>query len=172
MRLVLIGFMGSGKSTVARLLAQRCSLSAVDLDQAVCETFDFANVAEIFESKGESFFRSAERDVALSLQSQQSVVIASGGGVVEHPETMSALLTAETLSFFLYTPYQEIVSRLQSPAAQKQRPLFSTSDDFAARFARRDPLYRRYANYVIKTDGRSPEEVCEAIAALCTHDQA
>ena len=88
--LILCGFMGSGKSTVGRLLARRLHRPFVDLDEFI-EQQTGQTVAEIFNTRGEGAFRALEREAARSLCSQSGLVLSCGGGTVLNPQTAAPI---------------------------------------------------------------------------------
>ena len=93
-KLILIGFMGAGKSTVATHLASRFNISVVEMDELIISRSGFGSIPEIFAAKGESFFRDLESEVARTLAQQSNLIISSGGGVIGRPENMEQLKTA------------------------------------------------------------------------------
>ena len=88
--LVLIGFMGTGKTEVGRLLAQRLNRRLVDTDQVIAQR-EGKTIAEIFQEQGEKYFRQLEKALAEELRGQQNLVIATGGGFVLDEDNSAAL---------------------------------------------------------------------------------
>jgi shikimate kinase/3-dehydroquinate synthase len=154
----LIGFMGSGKSTVGSRLAERLGLPFRDADRAIEERAD-ASIPKIFEAGGEPRFRALERAVVADLAGGPASVIALGGGAPEDPATFESLRAATTVH--LDVGYGEAMARLGDGAG---RPMLA-QEDSKALFVRRRALYRRAAALSVATDGRSPDAIAEAIAA-------
>jgi shikimate kinase len=162
-RLLLVGFMGSGKSTVGSLLAARLGWRFFDFD-ATIEAEEGATVSEIFRTQGEAYFRSAELRVAGRLLALERVVLGSGGGWGASAERLGATPPG-TLSVWLRVSAREAVRR--AAAAGDARPLLVGPDPLARA---RELLGQRLRGYAaadlgVDTDGRTPEDVTERILA-------
>lgn len=158
--LALVGFMGTGKSSVGRLAAEALRFSFVDTDELV-EAQSGLSVEQIFEQQGEPAFRQLEKQVVESLGQRQKTVIAAGGGLVIDPANLASLKT-HALVVCLWASPEMIWERVR---AQTHRPLLKTGDPLAKireLFARRDPLYRQ-ADVLIQTCYRSPEKVAQQV---------
>jgi shikimate kinase len=160
-RLVLTGFMGSGKSTVGRLLAARLNWSFLDLD-AHLEARTGATIPQLFERHGEAHFRRLESSALASALGQNHTVLALGGGTPE--ELTNRLLleqTPATFTIFLDAPFPTLFDRcmLQDIA----RPVLADPAAAQLRFQKRHPLYRRLANLTIDTTDQAPEQTVETI---------
>lgn len=154
--IVLIGFMGAGKSTVGRLLAERIGLKFVDTDDLV-ERADGRSVKTIFEADGEGRFRALERDaVARALESPDSVV-ALGGGAINDPVTCASLEWHTVVHLDVGYP-----DAMQRVGRDPGRPLLHAADPRALYDDRRD-IYTRLATHVVDTGSRSAEEVVTAV---------
>jgi shikimate kinase/3-dehydroquinate synthase len=172
-RVVLIGFSGTGKSTVARLVAQQLDWTAIDTDRAI-EIVATKSIPDIFAQDGEGAFRSLERDVLLhSLQSRKAV-IATGGGAVVREEIWSpeALRAPGTLTVCLDAEPQTIHDRLRRQQAARgettERPLLAGNDPLGRIFdlkLERQAAYDR-ADLTLVTDSMSLEAVSAQIADL------
>ena len=170
-RIVLTGFMGSGKSTVGRSLAQRLDWRFFDLDHLIEQRTNRA-VSRIFAESGETVFRAIETDVLISSLSESRLVLALGGGALETQANRHALGRASrthtvllTASFeVLYTRCQQQIIAANSPLPV--RPLLGDRETAAARLADRDANYRKMANLVLDTTSQQPEESVEALLAL------
>jgi len=162
--LVLVGLMGSGKSTVARRLSQRLHHRMVDLD-AVVEAQAGCTIAELFARRGEAAFRDMESQVlAAQLASPEPSVIATGGGAVVREGNRHALAEAPDVRVvWLDARPEDLVRRVGGSAAT--RPLLA--DDPRGVLERLDrerrPLYGEVADHRIDTAGRSLDEVVEAV---------
>lgn len=170
-RIVLTGFMGSGKSTVGRRLAQRLGWRFVDLD-AVIEDRDGRAVAQIFAESGEAIFRAAETGALLSTLQNSRIVIALGGGALETAANRDALSTAPQSCVVLLTAdFDTLYKRCEEQIARAAgsslpvRPLLGDRESAAARLARREPIYRTAAHLILDTTGQQPEESVAALIA-------
>jgi shikimate kinase len=171
-RIVLTGFMGSGKSTVGRRLAKRLGWRFIDLDNLI-EQRDGRAVSRIFAESGEAAFRAMETQALASLLREPRLVVAVGGGALETPAnrhtlgaasvTCTVLLTASFETLYARCQ-QQIVAATDSPLPV--RPLLGDREAAAARLARRDANYRETASLVLDTTGQLPEESVDALLAL------
>ncbi|MGA9128233.1 MAG: shikimate kinase [Terracidiphilus sp.] len=159
-RIVLTGFMGSGKSTVGPLLAARLGWSFLDVDDVI-EAEAGVTIAELFARYGESAFRERERAAIERLASGDRLVLALGGGAIEHQATRSLLLSdQETLLVHLEVELATTLKRCQG--SEQSRPVLADQANLASRYQRRLPLYRM-AHLSIAVDALSPEEAAQAI---------
>lgn len=161
-RVVLTGFMGSGKSTAGPLLAARLGWRFVDADDLI-EAQARAPIAEIFAREGEAAFRRRERDAVASLARQDALVLALGGGAIETAETREMLLNSPgTLLVHLQVDLATALARCGG--TENTRPVLADQANLAARYERRIPLYRM-AHVSIATDALTPRQVVEALVA-------
>lgn len=123
MKIVLTGFMGTGKSVVGRRLAERLALPFIDLDDAI-EASANMTIPEIFASEGESGFRRREREIIAGMANRGSCVLATGGGAVLNPENLQNLRTGAILVCLVAEP-AVILRRLKDDAG---RPLLQSPD--------------------------------------------
>lgn len=159
-RLILIGFMGTGKSTVAKALAKHLGFSVKELDALIIERSGRASIPDMFEHDGEAHFRNLETEVCAAIGHERSVVISTGGGVIGRDINMKHLIADGGVVVFLRTSFQEILSR---SADLHDRPLFKNGHQARELYERRAPVYLRWANLVVDTDGKSIEEICSEI---------
>lgn len=164
--LVLVGLMGTGKSTVGRMLGERLGRRVVDSD-ALIEARTGRTVREIFLDEGEEAFRALETEVLLeALAADEPLVIAAAGGVVLRAENRAAFAAARSRGrarvVWLVADPAVLVERVR---AGGHRPLLD--DDPAGTLRRmhetRAPLYREVADVIVSVDGRSPHDVVEAV---------
>lgn len=163
-RILLVGFMGSGKSTAGRILAERLGWDFLDFDDEI-EARLGRIIGEVFETEGESFFRREESIVGRELLSNRRVVLASGGGWPAQSGNWDGVPPG-TVSVWLEVAPETVVERLTGDASN--RPLLAKNDRFrqartliGARFA----SYER-ADYRVVTDSSTPLEVACEIEAL------
>jgi shikimate kinase len=159
-RIVLTGFMGSGKSTVGPQLAQRLGWRFVDADDVI-EVEAGASIVEIFAREGEAAFRERERATIARLAAEEQLVLALGGGAIEDATTRSLLLNApEALLVHLEVTLTTTLARCRG--TEHLRPILADQANLARRYQRRLPLYRA-AHASIAVDALTPQQVVEAI---------
>jgi shikimate kinase len=172
MVVTLVGFMGAGKSSVGRALAQRLSWRFLDLDDVI-ESREGRSVAEIFNRSGESGFRNAESQTLKELMtasalSGSSMVLALGGGAYAQPENEAVLQRANIFTVFLSASGQELWQRCltkQSVAGDNRlRPLLTDEESFKRLYEERLPVYER-AQLSITTSGKSIDAIADEIYA-------
>lgn len=158
-RLVLTGPMGVGKSTVGRLLAERLGVGYRDTDDDIVATEGRA-VSDIFVEDGEPAFRALEKEAVRQALESHDGVLALGGGAILDPDTR-ALLAGERVAY-LSMDVEEAVRRTGLGAA---RPLLAVNPrkQWRELMEARRHLYEETAKAVVPTDGRTPEEVAEAV---------
>jgi shikimate kinase len=161
-RVVLTGFMGTGKSTVGRLLAERLGYEFVDTDERIEEAH--GPIPQIFAERGEAAFRRYERAQAHEVGALDAVVIATGGRMLLDPEAAAAL-GEDSRIFCLVASPAAIFGRIAADAPE--RPLLGGGDDLATRIeellTERESGYARFEQ--VPTDGRDPEEVVDDLLA-------
>jgi len=157
----LVGFMGSGKSTVAQFLATEIGLPCVDLDACIEDEYG-ATVAEVFTSRGEEGFRDLESACLATLAAEPRSVVACGGGVVLRPGNRSLLHTLGTVVYLEVTP-AEAMARVGDVST---RPLLAGGGALLAEtlLDARVGLYRSVADITIDTVGREAADVAHVIA--------
>ena len=159
-RIVLTGFMGSGKTTVGPLVAQRLGWTFVDVDDVIAAEAG-ATIPEIFRSEGETAFRQRERAAILKLSGDDGLVMALGGGAMEDAVTRERLLTTpETLLVHLEVKLETTLARCKG--TEHLRPVLADEANLKERYERRLPLYRM-AHVTIQVDALTPDEVAESI---------
>lgn len=173
MNLVLIGYRGSGKSSVGRLVADRLGLGFVDTDARIVERFDGMTIKAIWQAHGEPAFRKVEREVIADLLGEDGRVIAFGGGAAMQPEVRAALADTGDRCKAVYlraTPATLSARIIGDAATAAARPSLTgaagSAEEVADVLARREPTYQALADHTIDVDGREVEAVAEAIVAL------
>ncbi len=156
--MAIVGYMGSGKTTVGRVVAEELDWKFVDLDWVVAEKAG-RSIPEIFESSGEPFFRNLERLTLLeALEGPRERVFACGGGVVIDPRNRARLAQVPTV--FLWEDTNVLFRRTRGPA----RPLRGANfEDFARRYAERLPYYLEVAALQLTPNDRPPRSVADDI---------
>lgn len=163
--MVIIGFMGTGKSTVGRLLAGKLDRRFLDLDEVIVETAG-QPIAEIFQTEGEPAFRRLERAALVRALEDEGVVLATGGGAACREDNLALMLERAQVVALSATP-EEVLRRTGKASG---RPLLDGAGDPLGKarelLASREPFYAR-AHVRIDTVGKRPEEVAAmALAAL------
>ena len=142
--IVLIGMPSSGKSTVGKILAEKLKREFFDSDLLVAETENMT-IPDIFESKGEAYFRNAETEAIFTLSKNNSSVIATGGGAVLNKKNIE-LLKENGKVFFLDRPLEMLITT-------SDRPLSSNKSDLEKRYNERYDLYKASADIKIDASG-------------------
>jgi shikimate kinase len=159
-RIVLTGFMGSGKSTVGPLVAQRLGWAFLDVDDVI-EAEAGVTIAGIFARDGETAFRELEHATIARLAAGDALVLALGGGAIEREATRTLLLgDPDTLLVHLEVDLATTLARCGG--TEHTRPVLADQANLAARYQRRLPLYRT-AHVSIAVDALTPEQVADAV---------
>lgn len=160
MKFVLIGFMGSGKTTVARILAKKLRINFIDMDYLALQKTTRGSINEIFEKDGEEKFRELELEVAKDMSDETNCVISTGGGVVMNPEIMQYLKKGAQV-IYLNANFDRIKEHI---VLKKVRPpLFQNEESAKKLFELRAPLYEQYADITIVTDDKNIDQVINEI---------
>lgn len=157
----LLGFMGSGKSTVGNVLANALGWPLIDLD-TVIEAGQGLSIREIFENSGEPLFRQVERAALTEASKAEPAIIALGGGTFAQQANVDLIRETGGTTVWLDCPPGILRTRCEGLA---NRPLFRDEQSFAKLFAERLPFYR-LADFRISTEDRNPDEVVEQILSL------
>ncbi|MEO5720808.1 MAG: shikimate kinase [Chthoniobacterales bacterium] len=158
--IVLIGFMGAGKTSVGRELARLTEWPLFDTDDMIAANFG-SSVAQVFETRGEEEFREAESRVLTRMPTRRAIV-ATGGGIVMRAENVSLLKRLGTV-VYLEARESTLFERVSS---EETRPLLKTDDPRATLsrlLAQRAPLYQAAADFTVHTNELRAPEVAEAI---------
>ncbi|HVN92211.1 MAG TPA: shikimate kinase [Terracidiphilus sp.] len=159
-RIVLTGFMGSGKSTVGPLVAERLGWTFVDADDVIAAEAG-RSIPEIFRSEGETEFRRRERETIAKLARGSELVLALGGGAIEDVATRELLMMMpQTLMVHLEVELETTLARCKG--TENLRPVLADEANLRSRYERRLPLYRM-AHVTVKVDALTPDEVADAI---------
>ena len=156
--IVIVGFMGAGKTVVGRALANKLGIPFVDLDEEIERTAN-ASIREIFESQGEATFRDLERSTLSRALSESNGVVSVGGGAVEDESNRAALQEATVV--FLDATLEVALARIGEDAG---RPMLTRSDP-ARLYEHRRGLYERVADVSVDTSSRAIDEVVDEVVA-------
>ncbi len=165
MVITLIGYRGSGKSTVACELAARLGWSWIDADAEI-EKLAGCTIREIFATEGEAGFRRREHEVVAQLLVGENLVLAAGGGAVLNGETRRAMKAAGPV-IWLQASVRVLAARINADATTAQRrPNLAGGgeEEITCLLAAREPVYRECASHTVFTDNLSVAEIVERIS--------
>lgn len=160
----LIGFMGAGKSTVARAMKKHYGMRLIEMDEQI-EKQEKMSVPKIFEVHGEPYFRKLETDLLEGLSSQENTVVSCGGGVPMRACNVEAMRKSGKV-IYLSTSPQQIYERVKT---SHNRPLLEGNmnvEYISDLLSQRLPKYLEAADAVVSTDGKSVEDICKEIIGL------
>lgn len=169
MKIVLLGYMGSGKSTIGRLLAEKLDYRFLDLDDYI-KKHEGMTVPKIFEEKGELYFRKKESHyVFKSLAENDDVILSLGGGTPCYGKNMDDILELTNMVIYLKLSVNELVNRLLNE--KNDRPLIKNlvSEDlpeFIGKHLFERSVFYQKANYTIDCDGKEPDSITSEIEKL------
>ena len=162
--IVLVGFMGTGKSSVGRILSRKLRRRLIDVDDLI-ERTEGRKISEIFATDGEARFRQLEREAIRKAAAERRTVITTGGGAVVDPDNLSVLRGSGCVVSLQATP-ETVYERVRS---SKHRPLLANKPDLLDEVRRlmqaRAPYYAQ-ADIKVSTDGRTPIQVAREIKVL------
>lgn len=159
--LFFIGFMGAGKSTIAKEVAARRKALLIEMDEELVERAGMP-VTEIFEKQGEEGFRDMEGALIKEIQEMENCVVSCGGGAVLREENVAAMKKNGRIIFLEATP-ETIYERVKDSS---DRPILNgnmTPEFICSLMEKRSSYYKKAADDIISTDGRSIEEICGEI---------
>ena len=161
----LIGFMGCGKSTNAACLAEMTGAKQVEMDQMIVENEGMA-IADIFNEKGEPYFRMLETELIKSFAGVKPAVISCGGGAVLKEENVRFMKECGKIVLLTAEP-ETIYERVKDST---DRPILNGNMNVGyieELMEKRRPKYEEAADVTIATDGKTSKEICEEILAIC-----
>ena len=154
----LVGFMGSGKSTVGKILAEKLNMNFIDIDKLI-EEKEGMEIKDIFEQKGESYFRELERKQIEAIVKQEGLVVSTGGGLGANLDNMN-LIKKNGDVVWLDVSLNTVLDRLKN---DQDRPLLKQSTEKIKQlFEERKNVYR-LANIRINADKKTPSQIVEEI---------
>ncbi len=165
MNLVLIGYRATGKTTLARLLAERLGWDWIDADVEI-ERRAGKSIARIFAEDGEPAFRDLEAAVVADLCRRERLVLAAGGGAPMRPESREAMRASGKVVWLKAQP-ETVHARMAGDATTEARRPDLTDrgglEEIVALMARREPVYHQSAHSEVDTEGKSPDEIAAEI---------
>ena len=168
MKVVLLGYMASGKSVIGKILANRLKMKFVDLDHYI-EEKEGSSISRIFEKNGEIYFRKIEKNYLLELLNKDDeFVLSLGGGTPVYGDNMSSVIE-KSISFYLSSPVKTLFERLKNETFQ--RPLVADIGEenlqefIAKHLFERNPFYRK-AEHLVEVQDKSISEIIKEINAL------
>ncbi|MBB75861.1 MAG: shikimate kinase [Planctomycetaceae bacterium] len=168
MNIFLIGYRGTGKSTVAERLSAKTQMPWIDADESI-ETLAGTSIKEIFSKQGESAFRELETTVLENLRQRDGWILALGGGVIVRSQNRRILSQTNPV-FWLTAQVGTIRSRLAAdPVTDQRRPALTATGgvtEIKEMLAQREPLYRQCADHIVPTDDRTADAVADQIIEL------
>lgn len=157
----LIGFMGTGKSTVAACLSNDYGMEIIEMDQMIVEREEMS-IPDIFAQKGEPYFRDAETNLLIEIQSKENAVVSCGGGVALREKNVEEMKKSGKIVLLNAKP-ETILERVKD---DDNRPLLRGNKNvefIRNMMEQRRPKYESVADFVIQTDGKTADMICKEI---------
>lgn len=171
MKIVLIGYMASGKSTIGKILAKELNLSFIDLDHYISDR-EQMSIPEIFTQKGEIYFRKIETKYLLEvLEKEQEFILSLGGGTPCYGNNMEIILNSDAASVYLKASIPTITERIRT--GKRKRPLVAHLSneelpEFIGKHLFERQFYYLQSNHSIAVDGKQKYEIVnDLLKALC-----
>ncbi len=162
--IVLIGFMGSGKTTIGRSLSQALGMAFIDMDHEI-EKQEDKTIKDIFQLDGEKYFRNLETEFLKIRMDDKNIILSTGGGVILKEENRELLSRIGTI-VLLHAEIEHIVNNIRDDEARKNRPLLH-EEDYIGKIKRlyneREERYLNSADLIVKTSGRDVVDIAEEI---------
>jgi shikimate kinase len=168
-KIILLGYMGCGKSTIAKLLANFTAISCLDLDEII-EKQENSSIKKLFFDKGEIYFRKLEHQMLSDLfQNQDSFILSLGGGTPCYSNNHEFLNMENVISIYLNASVETLYERLHN--SNSERPLIANKSpedmkEFIAKNLFDRSYYYNQAQYKINVDGKSTEEIIAEIEII------
>ncbi len=159
----LIGFMGCGKSTIARVLSEKLGVAQVEMDELIVQEQGMP-ITGIFEKYGEAHFRDIETDLVRRLQARDGVVVSCGGGAVLREENRR-LMKESGVIIWLTAKTETILERVKG---NTDRPILNGNmnvEYITALMEKRHDCYEAAADFAVETDGKNSDVICAEICA-------
>ena len=162
--IVLIGFMGSGKTTIARALSQKLDMDVLDMDTEI-EKLEGRSIREIFDTDGQAYFRDMETKVLKDLQNEEQKIISTGGGVILKEENRELLHNIGTVVFLQADAnhiYNNVKHNTSRPLLQVEDPMLRIKE----MLEERDPIYLKSADVICQTSGKTVEHIVDELVSI------
>lgn len=169
MKIVLLGYMGSGKSTIGKLLAKSLKMRFLDLDSCI-EDIEKAKISTVFKEKGEVYFRKMEASTLREIiTKEEDFVLSIGGGTPCYANNMDAIANMTANGVYLQVGLVELVERLEKE--KEDRPLIADIlneelPEFIGKHLFERSFFYNQANHIVKCDGKSAKQITSEIASL------
>ncbi|MCC8066773.1 MAG: shikimate kinase [Clostridiales bacterium] len=157
----LIGFMGAGKSTIARTMRDLYGMSLIEMDEQI-EAQESRSISQIFAESGEAYFRSLETALLEGLEQTGNAVVSCGGGAAMRDENVAAMHRSGKIVYLSAAPetiYERVKDFHTRPLLEGHMNVAYIENLMAVRL----PHYLKAADFTVETDGRSAEEICAGI---------
>ncbi|MDL2295664.1 chorismate mutase [Lachnospiraceae bacterium OttesenSCG-928-E19] len=167
--IILIGFMGSGKSTISDFLSTLFAMKVIEMDQVIAER-EQMSIADIFSTYGEEYFRSLETSLLIELQSQSGIVVSCGGGVAMREENVREMKKNGRVVLLTASP-EVILDRVKD---SDERPLLNGNKNvefIQNLISKRKEKYQAAADITINTDHKSVMDICEELIEKLSTDK-
>ena len=161
-KIILCGFMASGKTTIGRTLAKRINIEYVDTDELLVKTYGM-DIPTIFEKYGEEYFRDLEHDIAKKVSKMTSGVISTGGGMLTFDRNGEVLKKGGTIICLVRDfdrIYEDLLSDTNRPLARDK-----SKEELKQMYDMRISKYQKYADYTVENNG-SPEDCIKKIISI------
>ena len=161
--IVLIGFMGAGKSTVAECMRQAFGMEVIEMDQVI-EEQQGMRIADIFDRYGEEYFRDLETKLLIDMQSRKNVILSCGGGVALRERNVAEMKKNGRVVLLTASP-ETILNRVKNDSG---RPLLNghmNVEYISGLMEKRRPKYEAAADIIVSTDGKTASEICGGLSA-------
>lgn len=165
--IILTGFMGAGKTTIARSIAEKTGYAMKEMDEMIEEKMGMT-VAEIFEKYGEPYFRDIESELAAEIAAMKNAVVSCGGGTVLRQQNVDALSSSGTIILLRVKP-ETVFERVSKNAGR--RPLlakYMSRGYISWLMKKRSSAYHNAASYIVDVDGRSTEDIADEIISIAS----
>lgn len=159
--ILLIGFMGTGKTTTSKILSEKTNMPEIDMDAYIVEK-NGVSIAEMFEQKGEDYFRDRETECLIDILKNDGVIVSCGGGVVVRDINVKYMKNQGVIVLLTATP-ETIYNRVKN---SNDRPILNGNmniEYIEKLMEKRKSRYLEVADIIIETDGKTPEEVVTEI---------
>ena len=164
--LILIGFMGTGKSTIARQLSKQLDMPFFEMDEMIVQK-EGMEISDIFQEKGEAYFRDLETALLKKLLQEEKGILSCGGGIILRDENIQAMKKHGTVILLTAKP-ETILKRVQH---NQSRPVLNGKkniNDITKLMKERESRYQMAADITISTDDKSLSQICEEITTIVT----